>query len=42
LNNNLEFSYNNRFSRNNKDKSYFILFKVQVILNALIFFGTVL
>jgi len=38
LNNNLEFSYNNRFSRNNKDKSYFILFKVQVILNALIFF----
>ncbi|AKP02469.1 CPBP family intramembrane glutamic endopeptidase [Companilactobacillus pabuli] len=38
MNNNLEFSYNNRFSRNNKDKSYFILFKVQVILNALIFF----
>lgn len=38
MNNNLEFSYNNRFSRNNKDKSYFILFKVQIILNALIFF----
>ncbi|KRK92357.1 CPBP family intramembrane glutamic endopeptidase [Companilactobacillus futsaii] len=38
MNNNLEFSYNNRFSRNNKDKSYFILFKAQVILNALIFF----
>jgi len=38
LNNNLEFSYNNRFSRNNKDKSYFILLKAQVILNALIFF----
>ena len=38
MNNNLEFSYNNRFSRNNKDKSYFILLKVQVILNALIFF----
>lgn len=38
MNNNLEFSYNNRFSPNNKDKSYFILFKVQIILNALIFF----
>ncbi|MCV3763645.1 CPBP family intramembrane metalloprotease [Companilactobacillus farciminis] len=38
MNNNLEFSYNNRFSRNNKDKSYFILLKAQVILNALIFF----
>ncbi|WP_201306908.1 CPBP family intramembrane glutamic endopeptidase [Companilactobacillus farciminis] len=38
MNNNLEFSYNNRFSQNNKDKSYFILLKVQVILNALIFF----
>lgn len=38
MNNNLEFSYNNRFSQNNKDKSYFILLKAQVILNALIFF----
>lgn len=38
MNNNLEFSYNNRFSQNNKDKSYFILLKAQVILNAIIFF----
>jgi len=39
LNNNLEFSYNNRFSTNNKDKLYFILFKIQVILNALFIFS---
>ncbi|AYE37556.1 CPBP family intramembrane metalloprotease [Companilactobacillus zhachilii] len=39
MNNNLEFSYNNRFPTNNKDKFYFILFKVQVILNALIIFS---
>lgn len=37
--NNLEFSYNNRFAQNNKDKIYFRLFKVQVILNALIIFS---
>jgi len=36
--NNLEFSYNNRFPTNNKDKSYFYLFKAQVIFNALIIF----
>jgi len=39
LNNNLEFSYNNRFPTNNKDKLYFILFKIQVILNALFIFS---
>jgi len=35
---NLEFRYNNRFSNNNKDISYFNLFKVQVIFNSLIIF----
>ena len=39
MNNNLEFRYNNRFSPNNKDKLYFILFKVQVVLNAVIIFS---
>ncbi|GEO63780.1 CPBP family intramembrane glutamic endopeptidase [Companilactobacillus nantensis] len=39
MNNNLEFSYNNRFPTNNKDNFYFILFKVQVILNALFIFS---
>ncbi|WP_119325781.1 CPBP family intramembrane glutamic endopeptidase [Companilactobacillus musae] len=39
MNNNLEFSYNNRFSQNNKDKLYFILFKSQVIFNALAIFA---
>lgn len=39
MNNNLEFSNNNRFSTNNKDKVYFILFRVQIILNALIIFS---
>lgn len=36
--NNLEFSYDNRFSQNNKDKIYLILFRVQVILNSIIIF----
>ena len=39
MNNNLEFSYNNRFSPNNKDKIYFYLFKVQVILNIIFIFS---
>ena len=37
--NNFEFSYNNRFSNNNKDKTYFYLLKAQIILNAIIFFA---
>lgn len=37
--NNLEFSYNNRFETNNKDKVYFYLFKAQVIFNALAIFA---
>lgn len=36
--NNYGFSYNNRFSPNNKDKMYLYIFKGQVILNALIIF----
>lgn len=36
--NNLEFSYDNRFSQNNKEKFYFNLFRVQVIFNTLIIF----
>ncbi|PMD68089.1 CPBP family intramembrane glutamic endopeptidase [Companilactobacillus nuruki] len=39
MNNNLEFSYNNRFSANNKDKIYFYLFKAQVIFNTLVIFS---
>lgn len=37
--NNLEFRYNNRFSPNNKDKTYIYLFKAQVIIDALIIFA---
>lgn len=36
--NNYEFSYNNRFSPNNKDKLTLNLFRGQVILNAIIMF----
>lgn len=37
--NNLEFRYNNRFPTNNKGKTFFYLFKAQVIFNALVIFS---
>jgi len=37
--NDFEFSYNNRFSNNNKDKIYFYLLRAQIILNAIIIFA---